>query len=66
MKAYSLHFQQLEPADPSNKNIWKPFENLHAQILVNALYNVERIDLLVKMRQMIRNNVHLQEADGLC
>ncbi|EFO82965.1 hypothetical protein CRE_00162 [Caenorhabditis remanei] len=56
---------QLEPADPSNKNIWKPFENLHAQILVNALYNVERIDLLVKMRQMIRNNVHLQEADDV-
>lgn len=44
---------------PTKETAWKPFKNLHAQILVNALYKAERIDLLAQFKLMVEQNCHL-------
>lgn len=49
---------------PIKKDVWKPFKNLHAQILVNALYKVERIDILAKWKSMVEDNCYLEETEA--
>uniref|UniRef100_A0A8R1DQC2 Uncharacterized protein n=1 Tax=Caenorhabditis japonica TaxID=281687 RepID=A0A8R1DQC2_CAEJA len=44
------------------KDFFKPYYNMHAQILLNALAHAERIDILAKLRTIIESGNYLLKA----
>uniref|UniRef100_A0A1I7TJ34 Crinkler (CRN) family protein n=1 Tax=Caenorhabditis tropicalis TaxID=1561998 RepID=A0A1I7TJ34_9PELO len=50
-------------SDSNHKDVWKPFNNLHAQILVNALIKVERIDILAKLKSLMETECLLSTEE---
>ncbi|PIC18769.1 hypothetical protein B9Z55_024548 [Caenorhabditis nigoni] len=55
---FELDITDLNPKEP-----WKPYENLNAQCVVDALVKVERIDLLWKIKELVFENNHLEQID---
>lgn len=60
---YKVCFQEIGGRERNSKLSWKPFEDMHAQILVNALAYAQRVDILVKLKSYIDSNSYLKNGE---
>ncbi|CTQ87027.1 ACT1-like protein [Caenorhabditis elegans] len=57
-----IEYSEIGGRERNSKLSWKPFEDMHAQILVNALAYAQRVDILVKLKSYIDSNSYLKNV----